>query len=202
MQGKDLHKAIKDLKVGLLGGSFNPAHEAHLEISLCALGKLGLDQIWWLVSPQNPLKSAKGMASYEERLTHAQHIAQCEPRILISDIESQLGTQYTIDSLHKIKEQHPHTRFIWLMGGDNLDQLPRWHRWQDIVALIPFAVFNRPDYSPDLDQTILMQHYKDDYLPEEHASQLSEHSPPRWTYITSTNNPLSATQIREQRAKA
>lgn len=130
-------------RVGLLGGSFNPAHEGHLHASLLALRRLRLDGVWWLVSPQNPLKSSRGMAPSTARLDQARLIAH-DRRILVTDIETELGTVYTADTLAALKKRFPRTHFVWLMGSDNLLQLPRWRRWQSILRLVPVAVVNRP----------------------------------------------------------
>ncbi len=134
-------------RIGLLGGSFNPAHGGHLHISRLALSRLDLDEVWWLVSPQNPLKPAAGMAPFAERLAQAADIAAADRRIKVSDIEARLGTRYTADTLKALTRRFPRARFVWLMGGDNLAQLPYWKRWQDIVGTVPIAVFDRPGSS-------------------------------------------------------
>ena len=131
------------LTIGLLGGSFNPAHEGHLYASLIALRKLKLDYVWWLVSPGNPLKSASGMADLLTRMGGAAEIAR-HPRIRITDIESRLGTRYTIDTVTALRRRFPQVKFVWLMGSDNLAQFSRWRRWQDIAAKVPIAVVRRP----------------------------------------------------------
>jgi nicotinate-nucleotide adenylyltransferase len=128
--------------VGILGGSFNPAHEGHLHISLLALKLLKLDEVWWMVSPQNPLKSADGMAPLEDRLTEARALVR-HPNIRITDIESRLGTTNTAESLAVLKRGFPKTRFVWLMGADNLKQISRWHQWTRIFNQVPIAVFDR-----------------------------------------------------------
>lgn len=129
--------------VGLLGGSFNPAHEGHRHISLYALKMLGLDAVWWMVSPQNPLKSAKDMASLHTRLRDASAVA-AHPKIFVTDIESQMGTRFTADTLKALKKHFPRTRFIWLMGADNLHQFHRWKNWQEIFRAVPVCVLARP----------------------------------------------------------
>ncbi len=134
------------LKIGLLGGSFNPPHNGHRHISLLALKQLQLDQVWWLVSPQNPLKAMAGMAPLEQRLASARTMAR-HPRIRVSDLESRLGTRYTADTLALMRLRWPAHAFVWLMGADNLVQLSRWHRWHEIVEMMPMAVFNRPGES-------------------------------------------------------
>jgi nicotinate-nucleotide adenylyltransferase len=131
------------MRIGLLGGSFNPAHEGHLHVSRVALKRLGLDYVWWLVAPQNPLKPAFGMAPLGDRVADAVRLIQC-PRIVVMDIERAFGTRYTIDTLKALKRRFPQVRFVWLMGSDNLEQFPRWRRWADIAATVPIAVVLRP----------------------------------------------------------
>src|SRR5262249_39765314 len=124
-------------RIGLLGGSFNPAHSGHLHISLLALQRLGLDEVWWLVSPQNPLKPAKGVAPSARRRGGAAALAGGRKGIRVSAIEATLGTTYTADTIRALRRRFPRTQFVWLMGGDNLVQLPRWQRWQEIVESVP-----------------------------------------------------------------
>src|SRR5690606_23037027 len=134
------------IRTGLLGGSFNPAHGGHRAISLNAIDALGLDDLWWLVSPGNPLKDAKGMAPLPARLASAQRMARRSP-IRATGLEAELGTRYTVDTLRKLVRRYPYRRFIWIMGADNLDQLPRWRDWRDIARLMLIAVVARPgDY--------------------------------------------------------
>lgn len=131
---------------GLLGGSFNPAHGGHRAISLFAREALDLDEIWWLVSPGNPLKAgAKDMAPLPARVHSARKIARCAP-IRVTAIEAQMGTRYTIDTLHKLVRRYPNRRFIWIMGADNVANFTRWRRWRDIARLMPIAVIARPGY--------------------------------------------------------
>ena len=130
------------LRVGLLGGSFNPAHDGHRAISLAALRALNLDQVWWLVSPQNPLKPVKGMAGFAERMAGARAVAR-HPRIRVTDLEARLGTRYTVDTVRRLRARAERHRYVWLMGADNLLQLPRWQGWVEIVRRIPIAVLDR-----------------------------------------------------------
>ena len=131
------------LRIGLLGGSFNPAHEGHLYVSEIALKRLGLDYVWWLVAPQNPLKPENEMAPLEKRLAAARALAGRHPRLIVTDIEHSLGTRYTIDTLKALTRRFRGVRFVWLMGSDNLDQFHRWRRWEEIAALVPIAVVLR-----------------------------------------------------------
>jgi nicotinate-nucleotide adenylyltransferase len=132
-------------RIGLLGGSFNPAHEAHRRISLSAMEELGLDEIWWLVSPGNPLKTREGMASLEDRLASALAVAR-HSRIVPTAIEAELCTRYTADTLAKLVRRYPRHRFVWIMGADNLAQFHRWQHWRRIARTLPIAVFARPGY--------------------------------------------------------
>jgi nicotinate-nucleotide adenylyltransferase len=135
----------KGFAVGLLGGSFNPAHAGHRRMSLAALERLGLDEVWWLVSPQNPLKPRAGMAPLTARLASARAVAR-HPRIRPTAIEAELGTQRTVDTLKALKQRFPQVRFLWLMGSDNLAQFHRWADWRTISALVPIVVMARPGY--------------------------------------------------------
>ncbi len=130
---------------GLLGGSFNPAHGGHRGISLGALRELGLDELWWLVSPGNPLKPAKGMAPLAARFASARRMARRAP-IRVTAIEAELATRYTVDTIAALVRRYPRRRFIWLMGADNLAQFHRWRDWRKIAALVPIAVLARPGY--------------------------------------------------------
>lgn len=132
-------------RVGLLGGSFNPAHGGHRRISLRARAALGLDQVWWLVSPGNPLKPAKGMAPLGARLASARRQARRAP-IVPTAIERELGTRFTIDTLRKLVRRYPKHCFVWLMGSDNLAQFHRWKAWREVARLLPIAVIARPGY--------------------------------------------------------
>ena len=132
-------------RVGLLGGSFNPAHGGHRRISLFALDALGLDEMWWLVSPGNPLKQGKGMAPLPARFRSAQAMARRAP-IRVTAIERELGSPFTIDTLRALTRRWPQHRFVWLMGADNLAQFHRWKRWRAIARMMPIAVIARPGY--------------------------------------------------------
>ena len=140
------HRASTALKrVGLLGGSFNPAHGGHRRISLFARAALGLDEVWWLVSPGNPLKPRAGMAPLAARLASARTMARGAP-IRATAVERELGTRYTIDTLRALRRRYPKCRFVWLMGSDNLAQFSQWKDWRGIARLMPIAVVARPGY--------------------------------------------------------
>jgi nicotinate-nucleotide adenylyltransferase len=132
------------LKIGLLGGSFNPAHEGHLHVSDVALKRLGLDYVWWLVAPQNPLKPQMGMAPLYERLSYAADRFEQHPRVIVVDVEDTLGTRYTIDTITALQNRFRGVNFVWLMGTDNLASFTRWKRWRDIARRVPIAAVMRP----------------------------------------------------------
>ena len=131
----------------MLGGSFNPAHHGHLHISEYALKKLGMDEIWWLVSPQNPLKPVDGMGDYKERFEFARNITKKNRRIFVSDIEKRISTKYTYQTLSQLQRRYPGTNFIWLMGADNLAGFHFWQHWESILKMMPIVVFDRAPYS-------------------------------------------------------
>lgn len=184
------------LTVGLLGGSFNPAHEGHLAMSLHALRHLGLDQVWWLVSPQNPLKSAKGMASLDRRLAQARETA-AHPRLTVTLIETELGTRYTADTLQALKRRFPGVRFVWLMGADNLRQMPRWKHWRHIFQLVPVAVFRRPAYPAGRGMGKVAISHGKAWRSASQARELASAPLPAWVILDNKLNYTSATDIRK-----
>ena len=188
-------KLWRGLRIGLLGGSFNPAHDGHRHISLMALRHLGLDQVWWLVSPQNPLKPSHGMASMESRIEQAKRIAR-HPRIMVTDLEQQLGTQYTSDTLPALKSAFHGTDFVWLMGADNLSQIRYWDRWQSIFTTMPVAVFARSPYSLRACSSLAAARYQRHRLTGRQSRRLSKVGPPAWTFLAIPLHGASASAIR------
>lgn len=178
-----------------MGGSFNPAHEGHRHISTIALKRLGLDQVWWLVSPQNPLKPTRGMASFAKRFAMARFQAR-HPRILVTDLEVRLGTQYTFDTLKALGRYYPNTRFVWLMGADNLGQIHRWQHWRAIFQNIPIAVFDRPPYRLQTLASPAASAYANYRRDQSRARDLVTLEPPAWTFFPSRLEPLSSSQLR------
>ena len=183
-------------RVGLLGGSFNPAHAGHRHISLLALKRLQLDQVWWLISPQNPLKSAADMAPYAERRASAQESAG-DRRIEISEAEVELGTQYTVDTLRALRCRHPHHRFVWIMGADNLLQVTQWRQWIDIFETVPVAVFDRPTYSFQALAGTAATRFARCRLKEHEGGTLADRDPPAWIFLWGSNDSTSATALRK-----
>ena len=188
--------------IGLLGGSFNPAHEGHRHISVTAMKRLGLDEIWWLVSPQNPLKPVRGMAPFAQRLAGARAAAR-HFRIKVTDIESRLASTYTAETLTRLARRLPRLKFVWLMGADNLAQIDRWKDWPYIFRLVLIAVFARPTYSLRALAGKAARRFARFRLAEAAARSLVRNEAPRWVFLTGPQSPLSATAIRAaKRARA
>lgn len=185
-------------RIGLLGGSFNPAHEGHRDISLAGLDLLGLDSVWWLVTPGNPLKNPDDYAPFETRMAQTRKAA-AHPDIVISDFERRQGLQYTVDTLERLFLLHPDTAFVWLMGADSLVNFHRWKDWRRIVSLVPFAVFNRPGYGDKALASEAAEEFAAFRLNEDNAENLAGAEPPAWIYFSKTDNPLSSTAIRNAR---
>lgn len=182
-------------RIGLLGGSFNPAHRGHRAISLHALRALQLDEIWWLVSPGNPLKPDTGMAPLAARLASARRIARHAP-IRPSTIEQRLKTRYTVDTLASLTRLYPRHRFIWLMGGDNLAQFDRWRGWRRIARQVPIAVIARPGYDRAAHASPAMSWLRRFVRPARQAKTWTKWSLPALVLLRFRPDPTSATRIR------
>lgn len=181
---------------GLLGGSFNPAHGGHRAISLNAIDALGLDELWWLVSPGNPLKPKAGMAPLPARLASAQRMAQRSP-IRATAIEAELGTRYTVDTLKKLVRRYPNRQFIWIMGADNLVQLPQWRDWREIARLMPIAVIARPGYNDRAHARRAMGWLRRFVRPAAQKTHWTDWRPPALVFLRFSPDVRSATAIRQ-----
>lgn len=184
-------------RIGLLGGSFNPAHAGHVHISRLALERLALDELWWLVSPQNPLKPKEGMAPLVERLAGAKTAAKADPRIKPTDIERELGTTYTADTLEALKLRFLDADFVWIIGADNLRQMHRWHAWRTIFRTVPIAVFPRAPYSLRALGGRAARRFDAWRIPETRAKRLAGLKPPAWVFLRTPLHGESATRIRD-----
>lgn len=184
------------IPTGLLGGSFNPAHGGHRAISLNAIDALGLDELWWLVSPGNPLKPKAGMASLPARLGSAQRMARRSP-IRATGIEAELGTRYTIDTLKKLVRRYPDRQFIWIMGADNLVQLPQWRDWRGIARLMPIAVIARPGYNDRAHARRAMGWLRRFVRPVDQKLHWTDWRPPALVFLRFSPDVRSATAIRQ-----
>jgi nicotinate-nucleotide adenylyltransferase len=183
-------------RIGLLGGSFNPAHEGHRQLSLAAIDALGLDELWWLVSPGNPLKEgAKDMAPYDARFSSAEATAVGTP-IRVSDFERQAGTRYTIDTLQALIRACPDERFIWLMGADTVAQFHRWKDWRLIAQLLPIAVLPRPGYDEAARAARATGWLRRFVHPSSQAKNWTEWSAPAILFLRLPPDTTSATAIR------
>ena len=184
-------------RIGLLGGSFNPAHEGHLHISLQAIKRLALDELWWLVSPQNPLKPERGMAPFDERLAAARQLAR-HPAIKVSDCERRFHSRYSADTIAHLRRHYPRDHFVWIMGADNLREFTRWRRWQDIFEALPIAIFDRQPYAQSACASKALQRFTGQRLPERAADELASLKPPAWIFLHGRLHGASASAIRDK----
>lgn len=182
-------------RVGLFGGSFNPPHEGHVHVCEQALRKLELSQIWWLVTPGNPLKDHSQLAPLSQRLAACEMITP-DPRMKITAFEAALSSRYTADTLSYIAARNPSVDFVWIMGADNLGQFHRWERWRDIANLMPIAVIDRPGSTMALHSAKAAQSLRSYRIDETDASLLASRQAPAWTFLHGPRNSLSSTSIR------
>lgn len=183
-------------RIGLLGGSFNPAHRGHRRLSLAAIEALGLDEIWWLVSPGNPLKAeARDMAPFAARVASAKRMARHAP-IRASDLEQRLGTRFTIDTVTEIKRRFPDHRFIWLLGSDTLSDFHKWRDYRDLARILPIAVLNRPGYDRKARAARAMGWLRRFVRPVSQARQWTDWSAPAIVFLRLPPDPTSATALR------
>ncbi len=186
------------MRIGLLGGSFNPAHDGHVHISRLAKQRLGLDQVWWLVSPQNPLKPTADMAPLSKRLSAAR--AACRfPWLQVTDLERHLHSGRTWKTLFLLKQRFPTAQFVWLMGADNLIQIPEWSRWSKIFRSVHVAVFDRSPYSYRAVLGKAARRFAARRLRANQAQALWLSSRPRWVYFALKRHGASSTEIRQSR---
>ena len=185
----------RGMVVGLFGGSFNPPHPGHLLVAEIALRRLGLDQLWWLVTPGNPLKSRTELMPLAERLKACEQLAT-DPRIKVTGFEKTLGTSYTARTLEFIRTRNPHAHFIWIMGADNLAGFHRWQRWQKIATTFPIAVIDRPGSTLAYLSSKMARTFDYARVDEEDAGVLWQKRAPAWTFIHGPRSTLSSSAIR------
>lgn len=186
-------------RVGLFGGSFNPAHEGHAHVAREALKRLSLDEIWLLVSPQNPLKPQAGMAPFAARMASAAAVCAGDPRLRAVALEDWLGTRFTADTLGACRRRFPRISFVWIMGADNLVQIDRWDRWKSIFHNMVIAVFARPAYSTKALAGKAARVFSTARVGPRRVRRLATQAPPAWTFFHVRLNPASATRIRAVR---
>lgn len=180
--------------IGLLGGSFDPAHAGHVQLTRTALSRLSLDRVWWVVSPGNPLK-ARGPADIDRRIAHARRIMQ-HPRVEITDIEARIGTRFTAETLLELRRLYPGVTFVWLMGADNMVQLSQWRDWEEIVASTPMAVFARPGDRIAARTAKAATVFRHGRLRAQEAHVLPHLKAPAWVFLNMPMTPVSSSAIR------
>lgn len=185
----------RGMVVGLFGGSFNPPHQGHVLVAEIALRRLGLDQLWWLVTPGNPLKSRRELAPLAERLASCEAMAS-DPRIKVTAFEKTLGTSYTARTLDFIRAHNRNVHFIWIMGADNLAGFHRWQRWQKIATTFPIAVIDRPGSTLAYLSSKMARTFDYARIDEEDAGILWQKRAPAWTFIHGPRSTLSSSAIR------
>ncbi|WP_245943852.1 nicotinate-nucleotide adenylyltransferase [Acuticoccus kandeliae] len=185
--------------IALFGGSFNPPHSGHRNVALAGLTRLGVDQVWWMVTPGNPLKANDNLAPLAERIAATRRFAD-HPRMVVTACEATIGTRYTADAIAYLKRRYPAVHFIWLMGADNLAQLNRWLKWRDIVRQVPVAVVDRPGASPSVLAAPAPSAYAYARIPESRARALARAKPPAWVYLHVPLDPNSSTLLRAKSA--
>lgn len=183
-------------RIGILGGSFNPPHEGHRNLSLMALKTLELDRIWWLVTPGNPIKSHEGLVSLKERLKACEAVSS-HPKIDVTGFEAALPTNYTADTLRFLKMRFRNVDFVWLMGADNLASFHKWQKWRTIFHTLPIAVFDRPGYRLKALSSPAAQTFQKARVTNGHSIRLAHLAPPAWQFITMPLSHLSSTELRK-----
>lgn len=193
--------ALPGMRIGLFGGSFNPAHEAHREASLAAWRRLGLDRVWWLASPGNPLKDNRSLPPLAARIAQANAIAH-SPFIEVTGIEAKLGTRFAFDTVSRIKACHPRVRFVFLMGADILAEFHRWKRWRELAGLIPLAVIDRAGWTARALASPAAIALAPARIPEHDALALAGRRPPTWIFLHGLKLSQSSTAIRKAAASS
>ena len=188
------------MRVGLFGGSFNPAHDGHAHVAETALSRLDLDRVVWLVSPQNPLKARHETAPLADRMASARIMAK-GPAMIVSDVETRIGTAWTVDTVRALKARHPGVRFVWLMGSDNLASFHKWRGWTDIMRMMPVAVVARPGSLLESRAAPAARRFAGHRVSSDEARMLPMMQAPAWTYLTAPLNLSSSTALRAAAAR-
>jgi nicotinate-nucleotide adenylyltransferase len=186
----------RGMAIGLFGGSFNPPHQGHLLVAETAMRKLGLDQIWWMVTPGNPLKSHRELAPLDQRISACEAMIS-DPRIKVTAFEATLGTAYTAETLAKIKARNPMAHFVWIMGADNLETFHHWKNWRQIAQQFPMAIVDRPGSTLSFLSSKTAQVFKTARVDEDDSRGLPRRAAPAWVFLHGPRSSLSSTALRE-----
>ncbi|WP_036486394.1 nicotinate-nucleotide adenylyltransferase [Nitratireductor basaltis] len=190
----------RGMAVALFGGSFNPPHAGHALVAETAMRRLRLNQLWWMVTPGNPLKDHSNLAPLEERLALSETAAE-DPRMKVTAFEAAYRVRYTADTVALVQARNPGVSFVWIMGADSLRDFHKWERWQEIIRSIPIAVFDRPGATLSFLSSKVAKTFDHARIDEEDAPLLARSNPPAWTFIHGPRSPLSSTMLRRQAAK-
>lgn len=188
------------MTVGLFGGSFNPPHDGHVLVAETALRRLRLHQLWWMVTPGNPLKDHGALEGLAKRIARSEAMIS-DPRIKVTAFEAALGSRYSAETLRAVKRRHPAVRFVWVMGADNLATFHHWQHWQDIVAMLPIAVIDRPGSTLAYLSAKMAKTFGHARVDEEDAAALPLMRPPAWTFIHGPRSFQSSTALRDGRRR-
>lgn len=185
------------MRIGLYGGSFDPAHAGHRHVAITALRRLRLDRVWWTVTPGNPLKDRSRLASRPERLAATRSVAR-HPRMAVTDIDGAIGAVFTVETLRFLLQRCPGVRFCWIMGADSLVGFHRWHSWREIAARVPFAVVDRPGWTLRASRSHAATTLAAARIPEAAAARLADRMPPAWVFLHGPRSGLSSTALRDK----
>ncbi|MEQ8399551.1 MAG: nicotinate-nucleotide adenylyltransferase [Roseitalea porphyridii] len=183
------------MAVGLFGGTFNPPHDGHLLVAELALRRMALDQVWWMVTPGNPLKHNDGLPPLDDRIAWCERMNE-DPRVRITAFEARYNVQYTAQTLALVKARNPGVRFVWIMGADNLATFHHWQNWRGIAMTFPIAVIDRPGSTLSFLSSVMAKTFAHARIDESDAALLAHLRPPAWTFIHGPRSPLSSTAIR------
>lgn len=192
--------ARKGAKVGLFGGSFNPPHQGHVLVAELALERLGLDQVWWMVTPGNPLKDVRELAPLSKRISLSEQLIT-DKRIHVTAFEASYQVRYTADTLALVRRHNPDVHLVWIMGADNLMNFHHWQEWDEIARTYPVAVINRPGSNMAAEDLVMAQQFSAARLPETDAVKLATKRAPAWVFIHGPQSELSSTLLRERQAE-
>ena len=196
----DRESVSPNQKIGILGGSFNPAHEGHLSISKIALQRLNLDVVWWIISPRNPLKKYDILYDFEERVSSAEKVIDTN-HISISKLEKNAQIKYTIGTVEYLNTRYVGTKFVWIMGADNLKDFHRWREWDKLALTVPIAIIDRPSSSLDVTSSLFANKYRKYRVDEADAQNLADKKKPAWVFLHSKLNDQSSSQLRNSGVK-